>query len=358
MQVSTDTSYFQSLVKEGYGNDMEFIKPEELPIREAWAREDKDFTPWLSENLDYLSDLGLGDLTLLNTEVAIPGISRRLDILAETADGKRIAIENQFNSSDHDHLTRGLAYAVGLKATALIVIAEDHRPEFRAVAEYLNDSAEVLGEEGIHLFLVSVRVEKVGRFVLPRFEVLEEPNIWKIEVSDSDIGRELTEGDKRRRTSRMNFWKDYLEICRSGEKADLFTRSKPHYGNGIYMSTKLQGIRSFWGQKLLQNSAAPQLSFEENREVNDLIFNAIYSKKKEIEAELGMKLEWTHTKGASVSRITGPYTEDCGWATEEEVRRENIEQAIEGMDMFFKTINKYLRDAFDSIQLELEEEKL
>lgn len=50
-------------------------------------------------------------------------------ILAETADGRRVAIENQYTTVDHDHLTRGLAYAVGHDARALVVIAEEHRPE-------------------------------------------------------------------------------------------------------------------------------------------------------------------------------------------------------------------------------------
>lgn len=52
-------------------------------------------------------------------------------------DGRRVAIENKYQAVDNDHLTRGLAYAVGHKARALVVIAEEHRPEL-AAAEYLN----------------------------------------------------------------------------------------------------------------------------------------------------------------------------------------------------------------------------
>ena len=54
-------------------------------------------------------------------------------------------IENQCGRADHDHLTRGLAYAVAPpRARGLVVIAEQHRDEFRAVAEYLNDLADIL----------------------------------------------------------------------------------------------------------------------------------------------------------------------------------------------------------------------
>ena len=45
---------------------MNFVKPEQVALREVWQREDSDFTPWLAENLDYLDDLGLGELTLLD----------------------------------------------------------------------------------------------------------------------------------------------------------------------------------------------------------------------------------------------------------------------------------------------------
>jgi hypothetical protein len=83
-----------------------------------------DFTPWLADHLEFLDDLGMGRLDLLGVEVQLPGLGRSLDVLAQTADGHRVAIENQYNGVDHDHLTRGLAYAVGHEARALVVIAQ------------------------------------------------------------------------------------------------------------------------------------------------------------------------------------------------------------------------------------------
>lgn len=97
----------------------------------------------------------------------MPGLWRSLDILAETTDGRRVAIENQYNAVDHDHLTRGLAYAVGHDACALI-IAEDHRPEFVAVADYLNRGHEALGEErGIAVFVIKLTVERIDDAFIP-----------------------------------------------------------------------------------------------------------------------------------------------------------------------------------------------
>ena len=88
---------------------LEFTTP-----REAWGGEATSFTPLLAQEqmLDYLGrETGIGPLVLVETEHSTAG-GRSLDILAETPDGRRVAIENQYGVADHDHLTRGLAYAV------------------------------------------------------------------------------------------------------------------------------------------------------------------------------------------------------------------------------------------------------
>ena len=77
--------------------------------------------------------------------------------------------------------------------------------------------------------------------------------------------------------------------------------------------------------------------------------------KTEIESEFGKELSWQHTKGASTSRVTGPSTEDCGWATDEDSRRRNMPNAIEEMENFIKVLGEYLVKAYDSIEMELKE---
>lgn len=166
------------------------VRPQQAPVRTVWPSESADFTPWLASNLDYLDELGLGRLSLVQVEAQLPGLGRSLDVLAETADGRRVAIENQYSSVDHDHLTRGLAYAVGHQARALVVIAEDHRPEFVAVADYLNRCHEALGDEhGTAVFLVGLSVERIDDAYVPRFRVLSQPNIWRTAVAVSESGR-------------------------------------------------------------------------------------------------------------------------------------------------------------------------
>jgi hypothetical protein len=166
------------------------VRPERVPVRALWASESADFTPWLAANLDFLDDVGLGPLTHVRTEAQLPGLGRSLDILAQTTDGRRVAIENQYSSIDHDHLTRGLAYAVGHDARALVVVAEEHRPEFVAVADYLNHAQEALGDEqGIAVFLVALTVERIDDAYVPRFAVLSQPNAWRAVLAAQDAAK-------------------------------------------------------------------------------------------------------------------------------------------------------------------------
>lgn len=160
------------------------VRPSPAAVREVWPGEATDFTPWLAQNLDWLSEaLDLGPLTLSGTEVPIPDVGRNLDILATAPDGTKVAIENQYRRLDHDHLTRGLAYAVGHEAGVLVVVAEDHAREFVAIVDYLNSAYEELGpKKGIAVFLVRFGVQKVGVHYVPRFEVVSRPNSWLTEI--------------------------------------------------------------------------------------------------------------------------------------------------------------------------------
>lgn len=173
----------------------EVVRSEQLNLREVWSSEASHFTPWLAQHLGWLAeDLGLGELTLSDTEVTIPG-GRSLDILAFDAEGRAVAIENQYGVIDHDHLTRGLAYAVGLRSTdipveALVVVAESHRDEFVAVADYLNECAAARSDEGISVFLVEVHVERIGASPpAVRFKAVAQPNEWEAAVRRSAPAR-------------------------------------------------------------------------------------------------------------------------------------------------------------------------
>jgi len=162
-------------------------------LSDAWRGEAADFTPLLAGQLDSLGDAIGVDLTSLGqSEVPTAG-GRRIDIVAQVEDGSEFIIENQYGRADHDHLTRGLAYAVARHAKGLVVVAEEHRDEFRAVAQYLNELAELDSDRGIAVWLVEARAVRIEDSAwAPLFTAVVEPNqftatVEKVKQSESAV---------------------------------------------------------------------------------------------------------------------------------------------------------------------------
>lgn len=157
-------------------------------LSEAWKGEASDFTPLLADQLDNLGDaLGIDLAAVGKSEVLTTG-GRRIDIVAQGADGSEFVIENQYGRADHDHLTRGLAYAVARHARGLVVVAEEHRDEFKAVAQYLNDLAELDLDRGISVWLVEAKAVRIGDSPwAPLFTAVIEPNSFTATVEQARL---------------------------------------------------------------------------------------------------------------------------------------------------------------------------
>lgn len=155
-------------------------------LTEAWLGEATDFTPLLAEQLDMIgAEIGV-DLASIGTSEVLTAGGRRIDIVAQGEDGSEFVVENQYGRGDHDHLTRGLAYAVARRARGLIVVAEEHRDEFRAVAQYLNELAELDTDRGIAVWLVEARAVRIGDSPwAPLFSVVVEPNAFTSTVEQA-----------------------------------------------------------------------------------------------------------------------------------------------------------------------------
>ena len=147
---------------------------EALEVREIWEDEAADFTPWLAENLDLLGkELGL-DLELVETEKPIG--SFYLDILAKDGDGRRVAIENQLEWTDHSHLGQLLTYAVGCNAGIAVWISPWIQPEHRQVINRLNQ----VSDGKIQFYGVEIRAIQIGDSPpAPDFRPVAVPDSWQ-----------------------------------------------------------------------------------------------------------------------------------------------------------------------------------
>ncbi len=79
---------------------LEFGELEDVTLRDVWAPEAHDFTPWVAKNLARLSKAVGLPMELEGSEVAVERFSA--DFLARNpVDGTRVLIENQLEGSDN-----------------------------------------------------------------------------------------------------------------------------------------------------------------------------------------------------------------------------------------------------------------
>ncbi len=85
-------------------------------LREVQSHEALDFTPWLAENIELLSNAIGIDIAV--KEIEDPVGSFNVDIYGyEIGTDKPIIIENQLENTNHDHLGKLITYAAKKKQT-------------------------------------------------------------------------------------------------------------------------------------------------------------------------------------------------------------------------------------------------
>ena len=309
-----------------------------INIREVWPGEAKDFTPWLADNLEALSEhLGIGELELDSTEVNVSG-GRKLDILAKDADGRNWAIENQYGEADHDHLTRALSYAVGLECRAVIVVAESHRGEFIAVADEWNRYSEAYGSDGIRLFLVAIEARRIGDSAPGfRFRLVAGPNEWKSATATGQ--RTSSEAGRIGAKERNDFWAGLEKVMR--EKGDLswLTSSRRVHS---YITVVSRG--PFYFQFAVRmNSCRVALFIDSfNREKNDELFDALARHRESIHHALDANLVWENNPKVRSYRIYRFPEGACGYRSPAHERQAGYEVLADAMYRFHETLMPYV----------------
>jgi len=265
------------------GTDLSTIgRIERVKLREVWPHEALDFTTWLADNIDVLSDaIGLG-LTTVDREQ--PAGAFKVDIIAEN-EGDRVVVENQLEKSNHEHLGKLLTYLVAMEARRAIWIVADPRPEHIAVISWLNENSP----EDFHL--LKIETIRIG-------ESDPAPLLTQIVGPSEDLviidKKELAEGERLRR----RFFERLLRYANS--KTDLHAKVSPHkYGRfgWIPAGAGMSGVT--YNYCVLKHSARVELYIADNKKM----FDALQAKAEKIESGFGDSLRWEKLgKGCRISR--------------------------------------------------------
>ena len=259
--------------------------PAPTDLRMIWPNETSDFTPWLAENLHLLGHAIGVDLKLVQNEAY--GYGGYTDILAESAEHGRVVIENQLEPSDHDHFVRLMGYAADHKAGILVWVAPKFWEYHQRLLGWLKES--MAGNREIYAVEVSLvpggdlhpvdADEKASSFrpVFSKLALHNDWPDWPVQTAE-----EQSEAHHRYRA----FFQPIIgELRRSGvtDRVDALARNDQGFPSG------LPGISyhiGFWG-----GIAKPSLDVylwiaTDDKDRNKEIFDALYQRRGEIEAEL------------------------------------------------------------------------
>ncbi len=274
---------------------MELGRLEEVEVREIWAHEAHDFTPWLLEHEDHLAEtLGI-DLELEQSEHPVGGFS--LDLIGRdlTNDGVLI-VENQLEGTDHPHLGQILTYAAGTDASSIVWIATSFREEHRQALDWLNEQTR----ENVRFFGIELQVVRIGRsHPAPLFKLVAQPNDWQKQVrSGTQSGNASA-----RATLYQEFWTQYLERLRD-EHPDWSQARKPSNQNWMDFPSPIKGTRlnpSFAQGRRLRSELYIDTG---DLAGNEAIFDHLLQQKDVFETAYGRPLQWEELPKARASRIT------------------------------------------------------
>ena len=200
----------------------------DVPVRDVWKHEALDFTPWLSENLDRLSETLGVELELVDTEVRVGPF--RADIVCRIPqDGTEVLIENQLEHADLQHLGQVLAYLAGLEAKIVVWIARGFDDPHLSALRWLNEHTP----DRFAFFAVKIGVVRIGDSLsAPVFEVIERPNEW-----DRQVRKEHDSLSKLGRF-RQDFW------THLAERQPDAPRLRPGYaGSNVYYEIDELNVR-------------------------------------------------------------------------------------------------------------------
>ena len=257
-------------------------------IRRLWPNEAHDFTPWLAENLHLLGDrLGL-KLKCVKVEQPVGPYS--LDILAETDTGSKVAIENQLDWTDFQHLAQTLIYSSGLNVKVAIWVAPEFRYESAKALHWLN----CWTRDGLDLYGVKFEVGVTRDDT--KFIAVVSPGGW-----NKDITQPLSAPNPPTQQFDHFFQPLITDLRKAGFAGGPIKRFGPsgrHFpspvNDGIWYAASLEGTNDAWVTLHIET---------DEKEQTKRIFNVLKEQKGQIQECLAGEWHWRRHDSQTYSSI-------------------------------------------------------
>ena len=257
-----------------------------VDLRDVWASEASDFTPWLAmeENLSILGrTLGI-DLELEAQERAVGPF--RADILCKDINtGAWVLVENQLERTDHGHLGQLLTYASGLEAVTIIWISKRFAEEHRSTLDWLNR----ITDDSIRLFGLEVELWRIGDSpAAPKFNVVSKPNDWSRSVAQAKRAIDESELSEVRIMQR-DYWTAFLEALEKSA-GPVSGNRKPQPKS--WMSYPIGRTEMNLGTVMNRPEKRIYAQLYLKTKHAKAFFHLLREQKPEVEKGFGLPLEW------------------------------------------------------------------
>lgn len=305
-----------------------------VDLRMAWPNEARDFTPWLANNIAQLGEaLGM-DLELGETESAVGDYY--LDILAKDPSlNRQVIIENQLETTDHDHLGKLLTYAAGHDAKVVVWLAREFRDEHRQALDWLNRQTT----ESTEFFGVVVELWQIdGSAPAPHFRLVATPNEWGKAIRVISP-REPSEREEKYRS----FFQSLIDTLRESHQ---FTGARKGQPQSWYsFASGFRGV-TYGASFAAGNKARVEIYIDVgDAEKNLDLFQKLEERKGLIESHFTQPLNWQPLEGRKACRIelAGSGSIYAPESTLEETRAWMVENLLEFKRVFGPELQSILR---------------
>lgn len=271
---------------------MNLGKFKKVALREIWKHEALDFTNWLAldENLELLGeDLEIG-ISNAQTEVGVGKFS--VDILAEDDNGHKLIIENQLETTDHDHLGKLITYASGLQAETIIWVVKRAREEHEQAVNWLNENTN----ERVNFFLIEIEAWKIDDSApAPRFNIIAKPNDWAKTIKQTGSGSKVSD----LKLQQKEFWEKLREYGEENSKQiRSWQKALPQHWMNISIGTSKAHLAATVNTKT--NEVGMSLYIDNFKD----LYYKLEENKVEIETQLSEKLRWWELPDKKASIIS------------------------------------------------------